>query len=1060
MTPVPTCELPTAHGWDHHDGNLVVHTNIWLTAWTPACHEDDGNPLNVDGTSAEYIKCPPVTAVNPPAKYASMRWKYRSEWVLKYDAADEAGNEAEQIQFTVIVDDLIEPEMTPLNGIGDVTIEAVERGVTVENGFGNSGDKCKNLNLLEFKKPVGATDNVDGDIGNEVYFELTLFTSNNIGKSDSACYKAPDAVTNNPCLGSACGNNKYCWSNTVGTTHWEFDTNQPHGTQHTVVYSVHDHAGIFGKDGQNNPTQDSFTITIEDTVPPVITCGLREEKYEYTVFNPAKVVGPNGNAGSWADWFETENIVARIGRTEHSQTLDAASVKGKMKQCSQWCVAQQKERYIGSKDSQDACVGFKVDIQTNKCTLYNKFKVGTTPIADRMKALVEKWSLSYFYEHDDTFYNDGGIYVGWPNQCGEGFNVHECNEKWEEPPTSGSDSAATVCLDSHVTYNGNKCSTSKCTWYKNDDCNGMDVLKSNADDGTDLNVLKGFTTDILPVGEHTVDYTCNDRQDGNFNNAANKTRKIFTVDTTPPHILVTTADEHLLARDKWDAITDDTNLPSYQRHSDYINTDAEFDMTTHTLRPAGLEVFNGSARLFSSQHQWDEKLVIRHSAGRDVANASSDATKGNEDELKIIEYLTTYNVGFACEDECDMGEYKEEPVGSTMTYTTGMNLGNQDTVHSSYAVATRFFKVSLFGSNGGSYSCDDYVESDPNLAESCINNADYDNNTHYGKCLSISPDIDYEDAQHSMYTSATNSFPTAKPQSSFEFPSRTPGTYVFKYTCRDNANQHVSQCRTILNIDYTKPVVNPIGPTELTIQATRDGNYVDDGATCSDLVDGEIPENVEVSGDVVNLAVPDTYNINYLCTDSSGNSEAALRKVVVEDTARPLCLLQGPGQTKCNADVAEACDMKIEASFPYAEYGVFCTDDLDGELPADKKTITYTFGTSNVELANVNVEQPGLYTVEYTAKDNDNQTSVPVKRFVRVIDTLKPVITLKYGQTELSHGNHFVDHGVGGEQNPAFMAENNGNSRSAMFASLAAFGTFVALLGYNGRDRQQTPPPV
>merc|ERR1711998_2062 len=75
-------------------------------------------------------------------------------------------------------------------------------------------------------------------------------------------------------------------------------------------------------------------------------------------------------------------------------------------------------------------------------------------------------------------------------------------------------------------------------------------------------------------------------------------------------------------------------------------------------------------------------------------------------------------------------------------------------------------------------------------------------------------------------------------------------------------------CRTIVNEDKKKPIITILGKDLMTIEATHDANYVDDGATCSDQVDGVISQDVEVSGDVVNLAKPSTYNINYNCKDA------------------------------------------------------------------------------------------------------------------------------------------------------------------------------------------------
>merc|ERR1712100_842307 len=151
------------------------------------------------------------------------------------------------------------------------------------------------------------------------------------------------------------------------------------------------------------------------------------------------------------------------------------------------------------------------------------------------------------------------------------------------------------------------------------------------------------------------------------------------------------------------------------------------------------------------------------------------------------------------------------------------------------------------------------------------------------------------------------------------------GTYYHVFTCTDCNGNRASVCRTVINEDKAKPIIDVLGKDVFTIEATHDTNYVDNGATCSDQVDGQISQDVEVSGDVVNLAKPGTYKIMYNCKDGAGNAaDAATRIVVVKDTTCPTCNL-------------------IEAATK-------CTDTLDGSLTAKK-------------VSNVDVEVTGTYKV-------------------------------------------------------------------------------------------------
>merc|ERR1712166_860326 len=149
-----------------------------------------------------------------------------------------------------------------------------------------------------------------------------------------------------------------------------------------------------------------------------------------------------------------------------------------------------------------------------------------------------------------------------------------------------------------------------------------------------------------------------------------------------------------------------------------------------------------------------------------------------------------------------------------------------------------------------------------------------------------------------------------------EFNMLKPGTYFLKYTCTDGQHQ-TTACRTFINVDA--------------------------GATCSDMVDGNISQDVEVSGDVVNMAAVGTYKINYNCEDSAGQTAfPATRTVIVEDKTCPTCLIPGGEEL-----------ITVEASFPYTEEKSSCTDTLDGEMPSAS-----VYGKVDVELT-------GTYVLTY-----------------------------------------------------------------------------------------------
>lgn len=200
---------------------------------------------------------------------------------------------------------------------------------------------------------------------------------------------------------------------------------------------------------------------------------------------------------------------------------------------------------------------------------------------------------------------------------------------------------------------------------------------------------------------------------------------------------------------------------------------------------------------------------------------------------------------------------------------------------------------------------------------------------------------------------------------------------------------------------HSQPVINILDGDFPVVEAAKGATYVDPGATCFDSLDGNLNRMVKVSAPVVDLGNLKgksfvTYKLVYTCSNLEGVAAvAATRTVTVRDTKCPICkLLPGPSV--------------IEASFPFVDAGAICTDDLDGSI-------------TNIHTINpVNVEATGTYFVTYRAKDtagnfNDGEswqpnsiqckTSHKYIRQIKVVDTLKPVLALKYKTNVIQIGD-------------------------------------------------------
>jgi hypothetical protein len=213
------------------------------------------------------------------------------------------------------------------------------------------------------------------------------------------------------------------------------------------------------------------------------------------------------------------------------------------------------------------------------------------------------------------------------------------------------------------------------------------------------------------------------------------------------------------------------------------------------------------------------------------------------------------------------------------------------------------------------------------------------------------------------------------------------------------------------------PAITIRGGQYVTLEAERDGGiWADPGAYCTELDNqgNEINLTPSSSGSVyLDTLSPPAQVIKYSCTSSFTHATSKKdRFVSVHDTKCPTCVLRNP-QTL----------VTVEASFPYADTGVQCSDDFS-------PTTTVT------ETSDVNVEAVGTYHVTYRAEDaagnyNDGTTTVANRtcsggaqtelvRTVVVIDTLRPVIALKYKNQIIGHSGS-ADHSttVQSWRNPA-----------------------------------------
>ena len=200
--------------------------------------------------------------------------------------------------------------------------------------------------------------------------------------------------------------------------------------------------------------------------------------------------------------------------------------------------------------------------------------------------------------------------------------------------------------------------------------------------------------------------------------------------------------------------------------------------------------------------------------------------------------------------------------------------------------------------------------------------------------------------------------------------TRVPDVYTIQYDVSDRVgNKAPTQTRTVTIIgDDTPPVITLKGNKTITIEAGL--TYVDPGYTATDNRDGNITDMVVITG-TVDTNTPGTYTIQYDVLDSSSNAAIQqIRTITVVDTVPPTLTLKG------------GSSITIPASVPYVDPGYTATDNTDGNV--------------RVEIVGwVNTNQPGSYSIQYTAYDSSDNKAPPQIRMIIVEDVTPPVITLK-----------------------------------------------------------------
>ncbi len=162
----------------------------------------------------------------------------------------------------------------------------------------------------------------------------------------------------------------------------------------------------------------------------------------------------------------------------------------------------------------------------------------------------------------------------------------------------------------------------------------------------------------------------------------------------------------------------------------------------------------------------------------------------------------------------------------------------------------------------------------------------------------------------------------------------------------------------------TPPTINGVSDKTIKIGDTFDPK---NGITATDPEDGDITNLIQVNG-TVNTKIAGSYILTYSVTDSDGNKVTNPCTITVRTNDKPVIT----GATDKTILLGSSFDPKA---------GVSASDTEDGNITAGLTVV-----------GSVNTSKVGVYSLTYTVKDSDGNTTSLVRK-ITVRSNTKPVIT-------------------------------------------------------------------
>ena len=230
------------------------------------------------------------------------------------------------------------------------------------------------------------------------------------------------------------------------------------------------------------------------------------------------------------------------------------------------------------------------------------------------------------------------------------------------------------------------------------------------------------------------------------------------------------------------------------------------------------------------------------------------------------------------------------------------------------------------------------------------------------------------------------------------------GNYTVTYSCMDTSgNNAVPVSRTVIVEDTTPPVIILNGPA--TVRVNLGDTYIEQGAVCRDMVDGD--NDADVGGDTVVTSIPKPYMITYDCTDVAGNDADQVTRTVIVRVPGPTTPADVTSATKNGTyGPGEIVDIRITFTEKVSleTFGIRDDNDtnpspfkvLQGAYSVTTTTIdsrhyalVASFSDDGVQI--IDITDPSRPTAVAGVTDNStaNPTDYPVLDGVRSVTTTK-----------------------------------------------------------------------